>query len=326
MEERETPILAYFHMLKDVCGIGMAEACRDLLSHETVHIGRRDIVPWDLANNETNRAPLTNTISKSRPGELPPETFADFTLQVPVLYSKVVEMRCERDELTSRDANHLLFAELTGHYADVMVDALEYTGVNADILDNARDGIIATKIGTTSDRALMAFMLLTITGCLGDPASAAFTTEAYGRHEFKASIFSELSSESAPRHELGGDSALGLQRVMTDGTRGRVHELDPAGTTIGTLPDPSLGSYIADVDNSVSNEHLRIWQQDGAWYMEALDTLNGTYVVRNMDIIVVDPPRHQREGFEYHDVELLPGDTIVMGSTSFEALYFTWGE
>jgi hypothetical protein len=327
MASQETPIKTYFRILKDCCGIGMAEACRELLSHEEVRVGRRTIVPWDLANNETNRAPLTNTISNSLPGELPFATFADFTVQVPFLFSMVVEMRAERDEISKREAASALLSELCTEYANDMVAALEYTSVNADIFDNARDGIASLRTGHTDDRALLAFMLVTITGCLGNPQYAASITESYGRRTFKLNILNELPITGDMRAGLCDASFLGVQRIMGSNVRGRTHRLDPEGTTFGTLPQPETGSYVADVDNSVSNEHLRIWEEDGRWLAEGLGSLHGTYIQRGNERIVVEPPADELGDFSYEsEIEVLPGDVIVMGTTSFEVLYFNWGE
>jgi hypothetical protein len=109
--------------------------------------------------------------------------------------------------------------------------------------------------------------------------------------------------------------------------RGRTHRLDPEGTTFGTLPQPETGSYVADVDNSVSNEHLRIWEEDGRWLAEGLGSLHGTYIQRGNERIVVEPPADELGDFSYEsEIEVLPGDVIVMGTTSFEVLYFNWGE
>ena len=85
-----------------------------------------------------------------------------------------------------------------------------------------------------------------------------------------------------------------------------LHVLNPAGTTIGLMPQAR--HTVVDVGEDVSREHARIWREDGRWLIRDLDSTNGTRVISYSS----------REVVEVRDepVELSVTDTLCLGSST----------
>src|SRR5699024_1357249 len=107
-----------------------------------------------------------------------------------------------------------------------------------------------------------------------------------------------------------------LFRIKDGRIKGAPYYLNPGeeGTEIGSL---STARYsINDVEDTVSSRHARIWRAlDGHWFIEGLESKNGTILVSGADRreVVVEPPRSERAGFASRPVEIRPSDELVLG-------------
>ncbi len=83
----------------------------------------------------------------------------------------------------------------------------------------------------------------------------------------------EPSAPRAPRRGSGGGAPRNL--VVTQGPlTGTTLPLRESGTIIGRNPECAL---VLD-DDFASGRHARIYQQDGAWFVEDVGSTNGTFL------------------------------------------------
>ena len=108
---------------------------------------------------------------------------------------------------------------------------------------------------------------------------------------------------------------LGLVRVIDGVLQPRIYQLSagPQGTVIGGVE--TEGSCITDVAADVSPQHLVIWQQEGRWWCQGLDTANGTQLIDGATkaLVNVELPRILRQGEPTRPVEIHPGDALCLG-------------
>ena len=86
------------------------------------------------------------------------------------------------------------------------------------------------------------------------------------------------------------------------------------GNEIGLLPE---GSHVfADVEKTVSRRHLKVWKaDDGRWLVKGLNSKNGTVKLDagTMKEVVVELPRNVACGVASPEVEIAPGDHLILG-------------
>ena len=164
---------------------------------------------------------------------------------------------------------------------------------------------------------VMAFIAV---GCLADPRSAAGQVEQFIRQQLGSDLVTmETSAGSAhtgvtvPTSER--PELLGLVRVVDGAVKPPIYALshDAQGTVIGSIPVE--GSCITDVEVDVSRQHLIIWQQEGRWWCQGLESTNGTVMISgsNKELITVEQPRSLRRGAKPAPVEIRAGDTLCLG-------------
>lgn len=162
------------------------------------------------------------------------------------------------------------------------------------------------------------------------------------------------SSGEKQGNALWQGDALCLLRIMGKGAIGYRHTLPPTerGCMVGSKPDFD-GPTVSDVDPSVSPNHLRIYRKDGGWWAVGQHSARGTVLLREGGTkrIAVERPQEggttriaverpgdavsganasakdasaarTPNGRESAPVELLPGDTLLLGSTVFRVLRF----
>lgn len=335
-------------------GITMREAAGILLSPEN------HIVPTSEEETKRDRFKLTRKWKQAQPGKLKAEEFNSFSDSIPQLASLGIQRLRESREtearatsrtssscrtvqrlsesretggMTAAEAATALLAILTGKLSLAMQRALQNYDLAPDAYDNAIDGIMAAPGLIDRQRAELALMMFTVTGCLSDPLQAIEVTDAYARKRHRMSLLAERTPAGTPEsHRPMDDEQLCLLRLTGDHAIGWRHTLEPTrdGTVIGTAPDAETpGSMILDVDRTVSPEHLRIYLQKGRWYALGMYSANGTALTREGtgETILVEPPAEkQGPDYEPQPVELFPGDTLNLGSTVFRVLRFNRGE
>jgi pSer/pThr/pTyr-binding forkhead associated (FHA) protein len=77
---------------------------------------------------------------------------------------------------------------------------------------------------------------------------------------------------AAGRQRPGGNPALSLQRLGEDGRPERTYPLLKDSCFIGRSPSVEVSL----ADETVSVVHARLWREAGRWWLEDLDSRNGT--------------------------------------------------
>ena len=320
MRLNRTPIDVLFSILEDEFDLDKRTVSQLVLADRMVKWDQAKKNGYAMAMNLSNRRLLTDNVNNALPGQIPSDALDDLAESMPRLLAAAAK---GVDGLSSRESYGRVCEALLREWPEAMVAALEDYACPADIFDNVLDAIRDHEFASVMDRARVALALYVTTGYLGEPYRAANLTVQYCSREFKVALLEEREPEEAIGYEHAA-GALGLQRVFHGGVRGRRHTLDPEGTVIGMLPEPE-GSFIADVNNSVSTEHLRIWREaDGRWFAEGLCSRYGTTLERGGETTVVEPPLGQDGPTD--PVEICPGDVLVLGSTRFEVQLFDRGE
>ena len=125
------------------------------------------------------------------------------------------------------------------------------------------------------------------------------------------------SSGLPPSLSSGAADQAAKMVISRGGTVGKEFPLERAAETHIGRWDPDGGSFPEidltgdDPEAKISRKHARIFIQDGAYYVEDLGSLNGTYVNRGSRLLPGSPER------------LKNGDEVVMGKTFFK---FVLGE
>lgn len=325
MRLNRTPIDVLFDVLDAEFGLDKRTVSRVVLADREVAWGQGTKNGRAMAKNLSNRRLLTDNVSNALPGSIPRDALDDLDVSVPGLIKCIArQMSEDGDDRSARERYAHVCEVLLRECPDGMIDALEDYACPADIFDNVLDAVRDSVFAGPMEQARAALALWVTTGFLGDPYQAARLTVRYCGKALGVLLLQERDPAEAEGMEHASGS-MGIQRVFRGGVRGRRHTLDPEGTVIGMLPEPE-GSFVADVNNSVSAEHLRIWREDdGAWYAEGLGSLFGTTLERpGQNAIVVEPPAG--EDGPTNPVMILPGDVLVLGSTRFEVQLFHRGE
>ena len=98
--------------------------------------------------------------------------------------------------------------------------------------------------------------------------------------------------------------------ILRGGTQGKEFVLDSESTSVGRW-DPDGGAFPEidltndDIEAKISRKHARILYQDGAFLLEDMGSLNGTYINRGPRLV---PGESQ---------EIKHEDEVIMGKTFF---------
>ena len=332
MANIDKPVKVYLDTLADEFGMDANDTCGYLLADRKMHwfSGKRLVNPREIAH-DPDRSQLHKRLKDKEPGEQPLEVFDPFATSVPPLFDALLAALGRREGLARGSATSRVL-QVVVRVAPAMLRSLHDHTRGADIYDNLLDGVRSCPFRSERDRALAAFLLFTEAGMVGDPMQFGPMAERDIRTLCGVDVLQVAPLDHAPLADDDGadlsQAVMALQRVHAGGVRGRRHTLDPAGTLIGSMPITE-GSYLADVDRTVSFEHLLVrMREDGAWVAEGLGAEYGTYLLRpgEDDPIVVEPVLASQATWEDGPVELRPGDVLVLGTTRFEVQLFQRGE
>ena len=326
---RDTPIDVFFTMLEEEFFCGRRSASGILLADREVQWGRKRRNARQVALGPGDRRQLTDYVSNSLPGSIPPDALEAPRESIPRLYDRVTQHLREDGGLEGPSSalyQHINDV-LMGTYYPPMICALEDYACAADIFDNVLDAVREASFASERHRGTVALALYALSAFLGDGERAGNLTVQFCASTFGIDLLKEWDPSVARKHEEV-PALLGVQRLIAGDVRGRRHTLDPAGTMFGSLPATD-GDYVADVNNSVSYQHLLVYRtEDGRWMARDLGSMWGTTIERpgSEEPLVVAPPLDQLGADEPADIEVLPGDTLVLGSTRFEVQLFQRGE
>lgn len=325
---RDTPIDVFFTMLEEEFLLGRRSASAILLADREVRWGRKVRNARQVALGPGDRRQLTDYVSNSLPGSIPPEAFDQLRVSIPKLYERIVaHLHDDGFDGPSSALYERINTTLIETYFMPMICALEDYACAADIFDNILDAIREATFASERHRGLAALALHASTAFLGDLERAGNLTVQFASSEFGVDLLEEWDPSVAREHE-DVPVELGVQRIIRGDIRGRRHTLEPAGTMFGSLPSLEC-DYVADVNNSVSYQHLMVYQDaDGRWLAQDLGSTWGTTIERPgvAEPIVVALPLAQQGNEEPEPVEIAPKDVLVLGSTRFEVQLFQRGE
>lgn len=212
---------------------------------------------------------------------------------------------------------------ISGPHGAGMRDALATCGQDVALYINVLDRLGISTRFSADERAEVAMVLFIAAGCTANVHRAVecaleFSQSVQGGKLATPATASPISVAFAKEEVRSGRvmPSLQLLRVKDGCVVGAPHWIEPTGegVEIGalTLEDGS----ITDVGRGVSGRHARIWYDElqAGWFVEGLDSRNGTVVVSGAtrEVIMVEPPRDEREGFEPHPVPLRSGDELIL--------------
>lgn len=260
---------------------------------------------------------LSRKVVHAQPQDMPP--LADSTVAALKLSSRILKP----------GENRFTLQEIVEHYAgpacERMGRSLEAYGSHGagTFYRNTVQRIMVLDLECELNRAILLVVLFIIVGSTGDARQAAQLTEAIARKKLGVD-FGTLETTSAARVTQTRQPvpALALLRTIDGVVRPPLFTLstDEPGTIVGCMP--SGPSTIADVDADVSREHLRIWFEDGNWYVQDLGSTKGTSVISGAtrQTIVVAPPRRDRDReartSASEPVRISNSDVICLGATT----------
>lgn len=312
-----TPASVLFQLLKQQGGVSHKELAGLILSGRPLSDGRSPQSRID------DRTWVSRFVVHAQPATLTDQYFCDFTVGALRVASRMKSR--ERRALSSQ----AIIDMVCGPAGRAMDDALRTHGQDPVPYRNLLARIAAEGGLCADERAEVAMVLLITVALTCDVRRAVaeaqdFARDAYGGRLVTPPMAMARSGEGEGRTE-GSDAAgvlkpvLGLLRVRDGYVTGGPHWLDPGagGSEVGSLA-LAEGSVCA-VDEDVSARHARIWRaEDGAWYVEGLDSKNGAVLESALtgETIVVEPPRGQRADFTPKPQKIAPGDTLTLGATT----------
>lgn len=309
MMERVTPSMVMYAELKQFGRISNRDAAKIMLSKK-VSYGK--VAPADRVEERTF---LSREIVRAVPGSLPSSMFADFTQSAQALTARMAQ------KLDGPEPYQLMIAHFGDHAADQMAKALKDNGLDHFVYTNAVYNLLHTEHMSAVDRATSLVLLFVVTGCLGDPFTAAQTVQDFVRRMLSTTLHTreaDVGENFDPDASTATYGDLMLFRIV-DGAIGAPHTLMPTeqGTIIGSLPWGE--SCITDVDPTVSKQHLRIYKKDGRWWALGLGSTNGTVVISGADKSeqVIELPKAQQTQ-PAQPFEIFAGDILCLaGKTRF---------
>lgn len=307
-----TPCGVLFDVFKRRGGISHKELAGLILSDRPLSDGR------SASSRAADRTWLSHFIVHALVGSLQPAYFRDWGLSAQRIMSRL-------RQYGPRSMTFEKIIDLVcGEGSDAMCAALAACYQNVTLYRNAVTRFSKGQGHTTGERAEALLVLFVAVGCSGQVQVAVDYACSYveknlgGRMGTPESAVVDSTSADAGSAARNGEEPrpLGLVRVRDGYLSGGIHWIDPlgAGAVIGAMVTGA--DDIAEVDEDVSAEHVRVaWDAErGGWTVCDLGSTNGTVLVSG-----ADGERVQLEAQQ--PVELYPGDEITLGaSTTFVAM------
>lgn len=309
MANEITPCSALFSAMKKQGGISYKELAGLILSGKPLSDGRSPV------SRINDRTWVSRFIVHAPVGSLQDRYFCEFSVSALRIIARL-KSRTGKG-LTSEQILNLVKAE----EVHGMEKALSLCHQNVTLYRNTLDRVINGPGMTVDESAEAAMVLFVAVGCLADVRRAAEYTMKFAQSTHAGRLTtptaSPASTEACKKSILAGSPVLGLLRIVDGYVTGYPYwlSLDNEDTEIGALA--LADGAINDVGPHVSARHVRIWQQEGRWYVEGLGSSNGTTLVSgaNHEVITVELPERDRKNAEHNGgvcdpVELHPGDEL----------------
>lgn len=310
MTATATPCSVLFDMMKRKGGISYKQTASLILSGRPLSDGRSPV------SRVGDRTWVSRFVVHAPVGSLQESYFGDFTVSALRLISRLKTRNGK--SLTSEQVLSLVVDE-----DDRAMDAaLGACGQPVSLYRNTLERLRYEPSLTSEERAEVAMVLLVTVACTGTVRRAVANALDFSRKAHGGALVTPASVPGAATRDSVDRAAcsprLGLLPVVDGYVEGAPRWLAPtaAGTMLGSLA--LTAEAVTEVAADVSGEHARIWLDGDRWFVEGLDSRNGTTLISGLDgtETVVEPPRAKREGFRPVPVELHPGDTLRLGSVT----------
>lgn len=291
-EAHLTPCGALFAVMKKHGGMSYKELASLVLSGKPLTDGRSP------ASRVSDRTWVSRFIVHAPVGSLQDRYFSDFGVSSLRIVSRLKAR--EKRALSSEQ----ILGFIVGDGGTMMKQALSAAHQDVALYDNVLARLIGGAGYTNDERVEIAMTLFVAAGCTADVRKAArfavsYAKSVHGDNLATTPAASLGDADVAPDRERMEHArfALGLVRVVDGYVKGDARWVSPdsSGIEIGAL---ALGEGdIADVGPRVSGRHAHVWcDEGGRWFVEDLESRNGTVVVSGVDRgkIVVAPPKDEK--------------------------------
>lgn len=303
--ERPTPCVVMFETLKDFGGLSYKDLAGIILSDQPVSDGKS---PRSRIDDKTW---VSRYVVHAPVGSLFERFFADFGTSARAVAARL------KSAGGAGKSNAEIASFLCGEAGGQMRRALDECGRDGAIYLNVQRRVSDMSDASAADVVDLLLLHFISAGCLNDARKAADYTLEYAQKVLGVGFKTMLPTVVDREGDRGDEQVyLCLFRIKDGRIKGAPYYLNPGeeGTEIGSL---STARYsINDVEDTVSSRHARIWRAlDGHWFIEGLESKNGTILVSGADRreVVVEPPRSERAGFASRPVEIRPSDELVLG-------------
>lgn len=275
MANEVTPCSALFSAMKKLGGISYKELAGIILSGKPLSDGRSPV------SRINDRTWVSRFVVHAPVGSLQDRYFCDFSVSALRIIARL-KSRMGKG-LTSEQILNLVKAE----EVHGMEKALSLCHQNVTLYRNTLERIIHGPGMTVDESSEAAMVLFVSVGCLADVRRAAEYTMGFAQstHAGRLTTPTAVSSTNSEDKKsiLDSKPVLGLLRIVDGYVVGSPYWLsdDEEGTEIGALA--LSRNAINDVGPHASGRHARIWHEDGCWFIEDLDSSNGTTVVSSVN-------------------------------------------
>ena len=303
----ESPCGVLFDVYKSFAGISNRDLANVILTSRPLAGGRS---PRERALED--KTYLSRSIVRSKPGDLLPSVFSDFAESAHSLYSMM------RSSSRFARTTEQIVACFSGEGAAMMAQACRNFQLDGVLYMNTVRRIMQIQGISEADRAYLLVLLFLQVGCLQDTRQAALDVLQMAERMFSSAPETQTAGSYERENSQEGafeDVRLALFRVRNKRLSGSPHLLsvDPQGTEIGYLS--MSPESITDVEETVSRRHLLIFRDEsGRWFARGLGSRNGSLLISGDDRseVIIEPPRSRAEGFQKRDVQINPGDKLVL--------------
>ena len=324
-----TPTAVLFQLMKQRAGLSHKELASLILSGKPLADGRSP------QSRIADRTWVSRFIVHAPKNTLSDNYFCDYSVAALRVVSRLKSNK--KQPMTSQEILDIA----CGREGEAMDDILRTIGQDPSMYRNMLQRISADASLSLNERSEIAMVLLITVGCTSDVRRSVTYARAFAQKTFGGRLatpktipvgqdageadgeegVAELAEAANQDADLEDPQpVLGLLTVEEDGLiKGAPFWLSPdeVGNEIGAFALSE--NAINKVGKTVSGHHARVWLgEDDQWFVEGLESLNGTVLIRALDgkEVVVEPPLDQREDFVSKPVPLMPGDQLRLGETT----------
>ena len=310
---KETPCFVVFDFLKQEANLTYKDFALHLFNKQAKY-GK-----VLLADRLEDKTFLSRQVVRLMPKEMSPSMFADFATTATFAWNELKAASAAR-EASEDEKVRAAYERLIDVAVPKMTDALRAFGLKGNSFMNVVitvSNMANLKINT---KGFLVTLLFIVAGCVGDVSLAIDIV--LERMNMQGAEMRTAQIEDAETADLGtikvddANYGLALFRIKNGVMVTPGFELfeGEEGTEVGLLPKGL--HVIADVENTVSRRHLKIWKtEDDKWIAQGLGSKNGTVKIdaTTKCRVVIENPRVGAARQPNPPVEIKPGDHLILG-------------